>query len=258
MNMRMLEVKRLSKNFGGLKAVNLLDFHIEKGEILGLVGPNGAGKTTVFHLITGIHTPSDGEILFRTENVAGLKPHQVARKGISRTFQLTTLYSNCTALENVIMGHHRQLKTGLWEILLRTPTYWKEEAETEKRALEVLEFMGLGEQRETLAQNLPHGYQQRLEIAIAISSKPELLLLDEPVSGMNPEETREMMGLVSRIRDKGTTILMIEHDMKAVMGLCDRIVVLNYGEKLAEGTPDEIKENKEVIEAYLGREDDVA
>lgn len=256
--MKILEVKRISKNFGGLQAVSQLDFHIKEGEILGLVGPNGAGKTTVFNLITGIYAPNEGEILFRSENITSWKPHKIAVKGIARTFQLTTLYNNCSALENVIIGHHSRLKARLWSILWRTPSYWKEEKDAEQSALELLDFMGLLEQKNILAQNLPHGYQRRLEIAIAISSTPRLLLLDEPVSGMNPEETTEMMSLISKIREKGTTVLMIEHDMKAVMGLCDRIVILNYGKKLAEGSPHEIKENKEVIEAYLGREDDFA
>jgi len=254
----MLEVRGLSKNFGGLKAVSELDFDIVEGEILGLVGPNGAGKTTVFNLITGIYSPHEGEIVFRGEEITGLKPHEIAIKGIGRTFQLTTLYNNCTVLENVIIGNHSKLKARLWSILWRTRSYSREEKEAERRALEILEFIELSEQRNTLAQNLPHGYQLRLEIAIAISTDPKLLLLDEPVSGMNPEETNEVMALIRKIRDKGTTILLIEHDMRAVMGLCDRIVVLNYGRKLAEGTPQEIKENKEVIEAYLGREDDFA
>jgi branched-chain amino acid transport system ATP-binding protein len=256
--MKLLEVRKLNKNFGGLKAVSQLDFDVHEGEILGLVGPNGAGKTTVFNLITGIYVPNGGKILFHEEDITGLKSHKIASKGIARTFQLTTLYSNCSALENVVMGHHLKMKTGVWSILWRTPPYWREEKKARQSSLQFLEFIGLCGHEDILAKNLPHGHQQRLKIAIAISSSPKLLLLDEPVSGMNPEETSEMMALISKIRAGGITIIMIEHDMKAVMGLCDRIVVINYGEKLAEGSPQQIKENPEVIEAYLGREDDFA
>jgi branched-chain amino acid transport system ATP-binding protein len=256
--MRLLDVKRLSKNFGGLAAVRRLNFEVHEGEILGLVGPNGAGKTTVFNLITGIYGPNEGKILFHEEDITGLKPHKIAGQGIARTFQLTTIYNNCTALENVIIGHHLKMKTGIWNILWRTPSYWKEEEKARQDSLQLLQFVGLTGQEGILAKNLPHGHQQRLKIAIAASSAPRLLLLDEPVSGMNPEETNEMMTLISKIRANGVTIVMIEHDMKAVMGLCDRIVVINYGEKLAEGSPQQIKKNQEVIEAYLGREDDFA
>jgi len=256
--MKLLEVRKLSKTFGGLKAVSQLDFDVREGEILGLVGPNGAGKTTVFNLITGIYLPNAGKILFHEEDITGLKPHKIASQGIARTFQLTTLYTNCSALENVIIGHHLKMRTGVWSILCRTPFYWDEEKKAKQSSSKLLQFVGLSGQESILAKNLPHGHQQRLKIAIAISSVPQLLLLDEPVSGMNPEETNEMMALIGKIRANGMTIIMIEHDMKAVMGLCDRIVVINYGEKLAEGSPQQIKENQEVIEAYLGREDDFA
>jgi len=256
--MQLLEVSGLSKNFGGLRAVHDLDFQVQVGDILGLVGPNGAGKTTVFNLITGVYLPNAGKILFRSEDISGLKPHRVARKGIARTFQLTTLYSNCSALENVVIGHHLKMQTGLRSILLRTPFFWSEEKKAKENALQLMEFIGLSGQENFLAKNLPHGHQQRLKIAIALSSAPQLLLLDEPVSGMNPEETNEMMALIGKIRANGITIIMIEHDMRAVMGLCDRIVVINYGEKLAEGVPQQIQENPEVIEAYLGRKDDFA
>jgi branched-chain amino acid transport system ATP-binding protein len=256
--MKILEVKNLSKNFGGLKAVSSLDFQIENGEIVGLVGPNGAGKTTVFNLITGIYNPTEGKIFFQGKDITGLKPHKIAQMGIARTFQLTTIYKNCTVLENVIIAQHYRLCTGIWGILLRTHSFLDEEEMARESALKLIDFVGLSDQKDTLALNLSHGSQRRLEIAIALSPRPELLLLDEPVCGMNPEETIEVMDLVSEIRNKGTTILMIEHDMKAVMDYCDRILVLNYGQKLAEGTPQEIKENKEVIEAYLGKEDDFA
>ena len=256
--MKLLEVRGLSKNFGGLRAVNQLHFDVHGGDILGLVGPNGAGKTTVFNLITGVYAPNAGEILFNSEDITGSKPYKIARKGISRTFQLATLYNNCSALESVVIGHHLKMQTGLGSILLRTPFFWSEEKKARENSLQLLEFIGLSGQENILAKNMPHGHQQRLKIAIALSSAPQLLLLDEPVSGMNPEETNEMMALISKIRANGITIIMIEHDMRAVMGLCDRIVVINYGEKLAEGVPQQIQENPEVIEAYLGRKDDFA
>jgi len=256
--MQLLEVSGLSKNFGGLRAVHDLNFQVQVGDILGLVGPNGAGKTTVFNLITGVYAPNGGKILFNSEDISGAKPHKIARKGISRTFQLTTLYNNCSALESVVIGHHLKMQTGLGSILLRTPFFWSEEKKARENSLELLEFIGLSGQENILAKNMPHGHQQRLKIAIALSSAPQLLLLDEPDSGMNPEETNEMMALISKIRANGITIIMIEHDMKAVMGLCNRIVVINYGEKLAEGVPQQIQENPEVIEAYLGRKDDFA
>lgn len=256
--MKLLEVRDLNKSFGGLRAVSQLDFDVRVGEILGLVGPNGAGKTTVFNLITGIYLPNRGKILFNREDITGLKPHKIASKGVARTFQLTTLYGNCSALENVVIGHHLKMQTGVWSILWRTPFFWNEEKKAKQNSLQLLEFIGLSGQENIVAKNMPHGHQQRLKIAIACSSAPQLLLLDEPVSGMNPEETNEMMALINKIRANGVTVIMIEHDMKAVMGLCDRIVVINYGEKLAEGTPQEIQKNQEVIEAYLGREDDFA
>jgi len=254
--MKVLEVKGLSKNFGGLTAVRGLDFEVQQGEILGLVGPNGAGKTTVFNLITGVYAPNKGKILFGDLDIAGWEPHKIVARRIARAFQLTTLYTNCSALENVIIGHHLRMKSGLWSILGRTQSFLREEENARQDSFRLLQFVGLAGQEEIRAKNLPHGHQQRLKIAIAISCDPRLLLLDEPVSGMNPEETQEMMELIGKIRAGGITIVMIEHDMKAVMGLCDRIVVINYGEKLAEGTPEQIRENPEVIEAYLGREDD--
>lgn len=255
--MTLLEVEEVTKNFGGLTAVNEFGFRLEEGEILGLVGPNGAGKTTVFNLISGVDKPDGGRILFKGEDITGLKSHGIAAKGIGRTFQISTLFRKCTVLENVIMAHHCGTMVGLWGALFRTRAFKKEEGDIRKNALDLLESLGLSDFREMVADNLPHGYQSRLGIAIAIAIKPHLLLLDEPFAGMEAEETQAMMSLARRIRDKGTSVLLIEHDMKAVMGLCERIVVLNYGKKLAEGTPEEIQGNKEVIEAYLGAEDDV-
>ncbi len=256
--MTFLELQKMTKQFGGLTAVNELDLELREGEILGLVGPNGAGKTTVFNLISGVYSPNSGVILFRGKNIAGLKPHKIAIQGLSRTFQISTLYSNCSVLENLIIGHHSQMNTGLWSILWRTKLFWKEETAVKEKSLKLSEFLGLAEYRDILAINLPHGHQQRLSIGIALSAQPRLLLLDEPFAGMDTVETEEMMRLVGRIRERGTSILLIEHDMKAVMGLCDRIVVVDYGRKLAEGTPRDIQENKDVIEAYLGKEDDFA
>jgi branched-chain amino acid transport system ATP-binding protein len=256
--MSLLELEGVTKNFGGLTAVRELDLELRDGEILGLVGPNGAGKTTVFNLINGVYPPNFGKILFKGEEITRLKSHRIASKGLGRTFQLSTLFKKSSVLENVIIGHHLQMKSGLWSTLARTKSFWVEEREVEAEALNILKFMNLTVYKDVLAENLPHGDQQRLAIAIALSTKPRLLLLDEPFAGMDTEETEEMMALVGHIRERGTSILLIEHDMKAVMGICDRIVVLNYGQKLAEGSPKEIQENPEVIEAYLGRQDDFA
>ena len=195
-------------------------------------------------------------ILFRGKNIAGLKPHKIAVQGLSRTFQISTLYSNCSVLENLIIGRHSQMKTGLWSILWRTKVFRKEETEVEQQSFKLLELLSLTEHKDISAKNLPHGHQQRLAIGVALSTEPGLLLLDEPFAGMDTVETEEMMSLVGRIRERETSILLIEHDMKAVMGLCDHIVVIDYGRKLAEGTPRDIQENKDVIEAYLGKKND--
>jgi branched-chain amino acid transport system ATP-binding protein len=257
MNMVLLKLEGVTKHFGGLVAVSQLDLELYGGEILGVVGPNGAGKTTVFNLISGVYWPDAGEILFRGRNIARLKPNKIALQGLSRTFQISTLYNKCSVLENVIIGHHCKMKEGLWDTLWRTRAFWKEEGMAEENALQLLEFMNLVEYKDVVAANLPHGHQQRLAIAIALSTEPRLLMLDEPFAGMDAVETKEMMGLVDRIRDREISVLLIEHDMKAVMGICDRIVVINYGAKLAEGSPEEIKNNKDVIDAYLGKEDDL-
>jgi len=254
--MGLLTLESVTKHFGGLAAVNCLNMALEEGEILGLVGPNGAGKTTLFNLISGIYSPNSGTILFKNKVISGKKPHKIASVGLARTFQISTLYKKCTALENVIIGHHRQIRVGLWDILWRSRSFNKEEREVERSAHDLLTFLNMEDFKNTLAKNLPLGYQHRLAIAIALSNKPIVLLMDEPFAGMVPEETIEMMGIVRRIRESGVSVILIEHDMHAVMGLSDRIVVINYGRKLAEGIPEEIQNNNDVIEAYLGRQDD--
>jgi branched-chain amino acid transport system ATP-binding protein len=249
-----LELHKLTKYFGGLAAVNELDLQVKRGEILGLIGPNGAGKTTVFNMISGAFSPTSGQIMFQGKNISGLKPHVITEAGIARTFQLTTVFRDLTVLENVLVGRHLYTKIGFWSALFRAPVTRSEERKALEKASEILEFMGLAPLQYELAKNLPHGHLRALGIAVSLAAEPELLLLDEPMTGMNPEETRMMMGIIDKIRGTGIHVLLVEHDMKAVMGLCDRIVVLNYGSKIAEGLPEEIKKNKDVIEAYLGSE----
>jgi len=249
-----LEVKQLSKYFGGLAAVSELDLGVVDSEILGLIGPNGAGKTTLFNVISGFFPPTSGKVIFEGRDITGLKAHEVAHLGISRTFQASTLFMKISVLDNVFTGYHMSYQTGVWKRLLRTPAALKEEEMLSQRAMEILEFMGLASLKDELAANLPHGHQRILGVCMALATNPKLLLLDEPVTGMNPGETQTMIDLIRQIRDRGMTIVVVEHDMKAVMDLCDRVAVLNYGRKITEGLPEEIRENKEVIEAYLGKE----
>jgi branched-chain amino acid transport system ATP-binding protein len=247
--MALLETHGLSKHFGGLAAVSNLDMTVGEGEIVGLIGPNGAGKTTCFNLLSGFLSPTHGTILFQGENITGLKPHHIVQRGLVRTFQLTTLFQEITVLENVLLGLHTHSRPGLRQILLSRQPFPHDEI---VRAQEVLAFTGLARHAEQLAKNLPHGHQRILGIAMALATQPTLLLLDEPVTGMNAEESERVMSLVKTIRDRGTTILLVEHNMKAVMGTCERIVVLNFGQKLTEGTPLQVRDNPAVIEAYLG------
>ncbi len=247
--MALLETRDLTKHFGGLAAVSHVDLRVEEGDIVGLIGPNGAGKTTCFNLLSGFLTPTTGTISFQGEDITGLKPHHIVKRGLVRTFQLTTLFQELSVLENVLLGLHTHSRKGLRQVLL---SRWRFPPDEVARAREILAFTGLSAHAEQLAKNLPHGYQRTLGIAMALAAEPRLLLLDEPVTGMNLDETEAVMSLVKTIRDHGTTILLVEHNMKAVMGTCEHVVVLNFGQKLAEGTPAEVRNNRDVIEAYLG------
>lgn len=253
--MPLLHTTDVVKRFGGLIAVNKMNFKIEKGEIVSIIGPNGAGKTTFFNTLTGIYKPEEGQIIFEERSIAGLRPDQIASRGISRTFQNIRLFNNMSVIENVLIGMHPHLKQSPFEIVLRMPEFQKEEAVAEKTAYQLLEYAGVDTKLgNELAKNLPYGDQRRVEIARALASNPHLLLLDEPTAGMNPQETEEAIRLFRRIRDeKGITVLLIEHDMRVVMNISERITVMDHGEKIAEGSPAEIRNNTRVIEAYLGR-----
>jgi branched-chain amino acid transport system ATP-binding protein len=247
-----LEVRKLSKFFGGVAANTEVDMAVAPSEILGLIGPNGAGKTTFFNVISGFMPPTSGSVIFAGSDITSFPPHDVVRLGMARTFQASTLFMSISALENVFTGCHMSYGTSVWKRLFRAPSALKEERTLRHKAEEVLEFMGLGPSMQKTAANLPHGHQKILGVCMALATDPKLLLLDEPMTGMNAVEAETMIGLIRKIRDKGVTIIVVEHNIKAVMNLCDRIAVLSYGRKIAEGTPDSIRENKEVIEAYLG------
>jgi branched-chain amino acid transport system ATP-binding protein len=252
--MALLEMTNITKTFGGLKAVSDVTFSLEKGRIVSIIGPNGAGKTTFFNALTGIYRPDTGTIKFNGKNLIGLRPDQIAACGIARTFQNIRLFADMTVIENIMVGMHVHLKQSPLQTLLRLPGFNREEKEAERRALKLMQYVGLNNVENELAKNLPYGAQRRLEIARALAADPQLLLLDEPAAGMNPQETEDIITLFRDIRDNmGITILLIEHDMRVVMNISEDICVMDYGVKIAQGSPEQIRNNTKVIEAYLGR-----
>jgi branched-chain amino acid transport system ATP-binding protein len=249
----LLEIKGLTKQFGGLLAVSGFEMFVRKGEIVGLIGPNGAGKSTLFNLVTGVYPATAGQVLFDEKDITTKKPHQVAALGIGRTFQLNPLFGDFTVLENVSASFHLHPRSSIFSIYFNTPTYRRNEAYIMEQSMEVLRVVGLEHVKDELARNLPHGYQKMLGVARALATQPRLILLDEPLGGMNPEEIDFTLDAIRKTRDQGVTVLIVEHNMQ-ILDLCDRVVVISFGRKICEGSPKEVREDKEVIRAYFGGE----
>jgi branched-chain amino acid transport system ATP-binding protein len=253
MSANLLEVKNLTMQFGGLKAVDNVNLSIPKGSLMGLIGPNGAGKTTVFNTLTGVYQPTGGEILFKGESLVGLKPYEISRRGITRTFQNIRLFKNLSVFENIVIASTQHIRYKIWDEIFQTRKLKEEEKAMKKEIMDLLDFFGLADKASDEASSLPYGDQRKLEIVRALATKPELIFLDEPAAGMNHSETHQLMHLIAKIRREfGVTVLLIEHDMKLVMGICEKIFVLDHGVKIEEGTPAVIQNSASVIEAYLG------